>query len=703
MKTQIKVDGNIISELSEKIPTNIIALNELIKNSYDAGASFVTINLDTRKKQLHISDNGSGMNKKDIDGLFIISKSNKNYGQKNEYGRITQGSKGLGFLSVFKFGKSVEWKTNKNKGFSFSVNSDELVSADDISHFPIELIEDNSILKGTEITIDMNDYSIKSLKAYFSIEKNYKKIVNIFDDDNFIVNLEINGKPYQNQKKILLDNEKEQQLFYVTYNSKKQEIIFRHNDYIILTEPYPFPHNQFGLDIELLIFQLKSHGKEKIDKLFFSPNDDLTPLIYFNSNLFNNYAIFDPGVMRNIKTSQVLNQMIGFIRLTSKNKRIDFNSDRSQFLQNELTDNIKDFLLDINKKIQELGSKMKDYLIRLDFLTKNKITSDYFDSNDPEEYRKLINDDFFFKDKVGISVQDNKVVYSIFGRKTTLLINDNISSVSKKGNKKSNSQKSLIPAKIILNRMNEQKITVPSGQLKLKDYVVSVNDSDGKSVVIEKLVIKVDGIENTTGILPSIEARCEKNIEYHYCDLKTGLVIKKMKLVFIEPKSNIITKKTDDILIYIPAGQSYKMKYNQFLDKLIEQIKSLNKREYFEMIACSLRPIFELSIASINQSRKYSGKFNRNLELADKIAEVISYIKNKQDNIREIDKSTTIGFHNLNNMLNVDEFKKAVKNANLGSHQASTYLTESEVEHIAKYASLFIVITNEMLTNAKVT
>ena len=31
MKTKIKVSGNIISELSEKIPTNIIALNELMK------------------------------------------------------------------------------------------------------------------------------------------------------------------------------------------------------------------------------------------------------------------------------------------------------------------------------------------------------------------------------------------------------------------------------------------------------------------------------------------------------------------------------------------------------------------------------------------------------------------------------------------------------------------------------------------------
>ena len=32
----ITVAGSILSELSEKIPNNIIALNELIKNAYDA-------------------------------------------------------------------------------------------------------------------------------------------------------------------------------------------------------------------------------------------------------------------------------------------------------------------------------------------------------------------------------------------------------------------------------------------------------------------------------------------------------------------------------------------------------------------------------------------------------------------------------------------------------------------------------------------
>jgi hypothetical protein len=57
-------------------------------------------------------------------------------------------AKGLGFLSVFKFGKFVEWKTNKNNGYSFSVDYDQLVNADDVSEFEIDLVEDDRYTHG---------------------------------------------------------------------------------------------------------------------------------------------------------------------------------------------------------------------------------------------------------------------------------------------------------------------------------------------------------------------------------------------------------------------------------------------------------------------------------------------------------------------------------------------------------------------------
>lgn len=37
-KIGLKISGNIISELSKRIPNHFVALNELIKNAYDADA-----------------------------------------------------------------------------------------------------------------------------------------------------------------------------------------------------------------------------------------------------------------------------------------------------------------------------------------------------------------------------------------------------------------------------------------------------------------------------------------------------------------------------------------------------------------------------------------------------------------------------------------------------------------------------------------
>ncbi len=114
-KTKLRVAGNILRELSEKIPSLTIAMNELVKNAYDAGSDEIYIDLDIENNLLRILDDGSGLSEKAIDELFHVSNSDKQYGVTNEYGRYTQGSKGLGFLSVFKFGNHVKWVTINEK------------------------------------------------------------------------------------------------------------------------------------------------------------------------------------------------------------------------------------------------------------------------------------------------------------------------------------------------------------------------------------------------------------------------------------------------------------------------------------------------------------------------------------------------------------------------------------------------------------
>lgn len=116
VSTSLKFGGKIIEELSQKIPSSLFALNELVKNSYDAFSPDVNITVVPSELMIIISDNGNGMSIEEINSLFHISKSSKEYGREisqDGVTRIIQGSKGLGFLSAFKFGNTVEWKTCK--------------------------------------------------------------------------------------------------------------------------------------------------------------------------------------------------------------------------------------------------------------------------------------------------------------------------------------------------------------------------------------------------------------------------------------------------------------------------------------------------------------------------------------------------------------------------------------------------------------
>lgn len=153
--SKFKFSGSILKELSEKIPSVVIALNELIKNSYDAGANFVEIVIDSKLSNLVIKDDGEGIDRDEINTLFHIGKSTKNYGSINKYKRYTQGSKGLGFLAVFKFGQSVKWKTKTKdtKGYEFSINFDDIVKSDNIVDYEVPLRKSLQKENGTEITI----------------------------------------------------------------------------------------------------------------------------------------------------------------------------------------------------------------------------------------------------------------------------------------------------------------------------------------------------------------------------------------------------------------------------------------------------------------------------------------------------------------------------------------------------------------------
>ena len=118
-KLNFKVHASLIFKLGESlIADEITALSELMKNSYDADASFCSLIIEPdyvdengHKGKIEISDNGTGMDLATIvNGWLTISNSSKKAMKKEnrttvKFRRIPLGEKGLGRLSVQKLGQ----------------------------------------------------------------------------------------------------------------------------------------------------------------------------------------------------------------------------------------------------------------------------------------------------------------------------------------------------------------------------------------------------------------------------------------------------------------------------------------------------------------------------------------------------------------------------------------------------------------------
>ena len=154
-----------------------VALMELLKNSYDADASWVQIrfiNFDKKDNELKINknsiieieDDGLGMSFEIIRKSwinpaspykFLLKKSGK---EKTKKGRIIQGEKGIGRFAVFKLGSTIEIITRPSQK-----NSEEIYLKSDLSMYDSELIGPKNSKKEEPIFIDEIEYNYEIRKA----------------------------------------------------------------------------------------------------------------------------------------------------------------------------------------------------------------------------------------------------------------------------------------------------------------------------------------------------------------------------------------------------------------------------------------------------------------------------------------------------------------------------------------------------------
>ena len=110
------------------IKNEIIALVELIKNSYDADASWVKVSFInfasdyslTSTSKIIIEDDGCGMNADILKKHWLNPATpdklrRKKINAKTEKGRILQGEKGIGRFAIFKLGKTIKITTRRQR------------------------------------------------------------------------------------------------------------------------------------------------------------------------------------------------------------------------------------------------------------------------------------------------------------------------------------------------------------------------------------------------------------------------------------------------------------------------------------------------------------------------------------------------------------------------------------------------------------
>lgn len=198
----------------ELIQDNYAAVIELVKNAYDADSSDVSIEFKKTfgidKYSVVISDNGHGMSRKAVvDNWMVPSTEDKIKRRHSPFGRMLQGSKGVGRYATSILGNDLLLETTEaNKGEKTTVyvewdNFEEAQYLDDVDI----LIETVKVLEpsGTTLTINGDNEFLKEWdkerfrKLRIELKKLIAPMSGIFDNENtnedFRINLKVKGFP----------------------------------------------------------------------------------------------------------------------------------------------------------------------------------------------------------------------------------------------------------------------------------------------------------------------------------------------------------------------------------------------------------------------------------------------------------------------------------------------------------------------------
>ena len=169
------VDAELLRELGERLVGKPhIALAELIKNSYDADATRVTIKFSPEEDSIEVNDNGHGMTFEEFKKYWMrIGTTHKMENQSKNLGRQLTGSKGVGRLAVQFLADKLTIITipedNKHERLKATINWEKAIEAGELTRVTVRYTlnpSDTPLPHGTSIILNglKNTWEKKSVR-----------------------------------------------------------------------------------------------------------------------------------------------------------------------------------------------------------------------------------------------------------------------------------------------------------------------------------------------------------------------------------------------------------------------------------------------------------------------------------------------------------------------------------------------------------
>lgn len=215
------ISAAVVRQLGDELVSDeVTAIVELVKNAYDADASYAHVVVNTIEHPegkdtkfpdssgyVTIDDDGMGMDRADIErGWLMISLSGKRVmkaaGRKTPKGRTPLGDKGLGRLSTQKLGQNLELYTRKDgqsKTLHVAFAWDSFTDDKSLSEVPvsIEFAGESARQKGTKLVISgLRNKEVWRGAAVEKLIADLSQIISPFSEARpFLVTLRVDGRP----------------------------------------------------------------------------------------------------------------------------------------------------------------------------------------------------------------------------------------------------------------------------------------------------------------------------------------------------------------------------------------------------------------------------------------------------------------------------------------------------------------------------